>query len=97
MSPGRYRKFLENGIGFIFKVDPDDPSLLHIYARHLTTVDDAIDVFFDPSATQHFNDEMRRYERHNQTHGLYWFWIEEPRAVMVITCFKKEIDDGYAS
>jgi hypothetical protein len=37
---------VENGIRFVFKMDPVDPNILHIYARHLTTIDDALDVFF---------------------------------------------------
>lgn len=88
---GRYQRVRENGITFVFKYDDDDPSLLHIFARHLTSIDDALDVFFDPGATELWNDVHRRYERQSTTHGLYWFWIDEAgRVAMVVTCFTVE-------
>ena len=71
----------------MFKYDDDAPDLLHIYARHVTEPDDALDVFFYRSATQIHNAERARFERSNETHGLYWFWREEPSVVMVISCF----------
>ena len=88
---GRYKRVRENGITFVFKYDDDDPSLLHIFARHLTSIDDALDVFFDAGAAEAWNDLHRRYERQSATHGLYWFWLDEAgRVVMVITCFTVE-------
>jgi hypothetical protein len=90
---GRYRRVRENGVVFVFKNDDADPEILHIYARHLTSVDDALDVFFDPEARQAVNREHDRFERYNSTHGLFWFWLDEPgRVVMVITCFT--LEDG---
>ncbi len=83
-----YRRVRENGITFVFKYDDDDPTLLHIFARHLTTIDDALDVYFDPDVAHTFNTRFNRYESYNATHGLFWFWIDESaRVVMVISCF----------
>lgn len=90
---GRFRRVRESGVTFVFKTDDDDPSLLHIFARHLTSIDDALDVYFDDSATQTWNATNQRFERHSRTHGLYWFWLDEPgQVVMVITCFTLEED-----
>jgi hypothetical protein len=83
----RFEHVIENGIKFVFKMDDVDPTLLHIYARHLTTIDDALDVFFDTTAT--WDQEFERYENYSDTHGLYWFWIDEAkRIVMVVSCFR---------
>ena len=88
---GKYRRIRENGITFIFKMDDDDPTILHVFARHLTEPDDALDVFFDPTATETHNRTHDRFERYNATHGLFWFWIDEAaKVVMVITCFTLE-------
>lgn len=45
---GRYRRVKEGGITFLFKYDEVDPTLLHIFARHLMEVDDALDLFLIP-------------------------------------------------
>jgi hypothetical protein len=52
----------ESGFRFVFKTDPADPDMLHIYARHLTTVEDAIETFFagDPCGTRSGADTRRR-------------------------------------
>ena len=86
----KFKQVRERGISFVFKYDADAPDLLHIYARHLTTIDDALDVFFDHSAQQAYNAEHQRYERYSRTHGLYWFWLKPDSVVMVITCFSEE-------
>lgn len=46
---------LDSGIDFTFTADPADPALLHIYPRHLTTPEDAIEAFFDPDAQTVWN------------------------------------------
>lgn len=85
----RYKQVRENGVTFVFKYDDDAPELLHIYARHLTTIDDALDVYFDPTTTHELNTEFDRHESRNATHGLFWFFIHESQqVVMVITCFR---------
>lgn len=83
----KFEEVVENGIKLVFKMDDIDPDLLHIYARHLTTIDDALDVFFGSAPT--WNEQFERYENYNDTHGLYWFWINQPnKIVMVVSCFR---------
>ena len=94
MTRNRFKRIREQGITFVFKYDDEAPDMLHIYARHLTEPDDALDVFFDREAEQSENTLYRRFERINSTHGLYWFWIEKQSVVMVITCFPLEQDHG---
>ena len=83
-----YRRVRERGILFLFKYDDDAPDLLHIYVRHLTTIDDALDTFFDPNAESQWNPERARWETQSATHVLYWFWLEDNRKVMVVSCFQ---------
>ncbi len=87
----RFKKVRDRGHGFVFKYDADDPTILHNFARHLTTEQDAIDTFVDAqaSASRIWNEECQRFEQHSTTHGLYWFWLDEAgRDVMVISCFR---------
>jgi hypothetical protein len=86
----RYRRVEEAGLEFLFAYDRDAPELLHIYARHLTDISDALNTYFDPSAETRWNEQFRRFETYNATHGLYWFWWRglENRVVLVITCFR---------
>jgi L-amino acid N-acyltransferase YncA len=82
----RYLVVEEQGITFFFKREPDHPELLHIHARHLTTIDDALDTYFDAVPT--WNLRRQRFENRTATHGLYWVWLNEAdRTVMIITCF----------
>jgi len=83
----RYKQVEEEGIRFIFKYDDDAPDLLHIYARHLTSIDDALDTFFE-GERESWNEERSRFETYSATHGLFWFWIEQDRVVMVVSCFR---------
>ncbi len=84
----KYKRVRENGVTFVFKYDDDAPDLLHIYARHLTSIDDALDVYFDPAVSHTLNTQFDRHESSNATHGLFWFWLDQPKKVlMVITCF----------
>lgn len=85
---GRYKIFKVRGITFVFKFDEDDPEILHIFARHLTSIDDALDVFF--GTTPNWNLKKQRYENLSKTHGLYWFWLDESKKkVMVISSFRR--------
>lgn len=76
------------GVRFIFRIEPGH-DVLHIYARHLTTPVDAIRTFFagHPERTV-WNEQHRRFETYTDTHGLFWFWRDEGRTVMVISCFR---------
>ncbi len=72
---------------FLFKYDKDAPELLHIYVRHLTEISDALIVFFKHT-TNTWNVQHQRFESFTETHGLYWFWKDEgKKIVVVITCF----------
>ncbi|HEY9680463.1 MAG TPA: hypothetical protein V6C86_02630 [Oculatellaceae cyanobacterium] len=82
----KFEHVVENGIRFVFKMDEVDPDMLHIYARHLTTIDDALDVYFDSEPS--WNEQFERFENYTDTHGLYWFWLDEPKVVMIVSCFR---------
>ena len=84
----KFQHVIENGIRFVFKMDEVDPEMLHTYARHLTTIDDALDAFFD--STPDWNENFKRYENYTDTHGLYWFWLDQPgKIVMIVSCFRR--------
>lgn len=86
--PERRFTLTRGGYRFVFNYDDVDPSLLHIYARHLKTPDDAIFVFFHGVDT--FNADRNRFETSTDTVTLYWFWIVVDEVVMVVSCFDKE-------
>ncbi|MBI4495117.1 MAG: hypothetical protein HY690_20270 [Chloroflexi bacterium] len=90
MAKGRYEFHTdpESGIRFVFKRDLADPELLHIYARHLTTQEEAIATFFAAEPT--WNEERRRFETRSDTHVLFWIWLERGIVVMIISCFRRE-------
>jgi hypothetical protein len=86
-----------DGYTFLFAYDRHAPELLHIYARHLVQVDDALEVFFDPTAREVWNQDHRRWETTGHTHVLYWCYTasygpdpEPDRRVLIITCFPRE-------
>lgn len=75
------------GVTFFFKCEPEQPDLLHIFVRHLTTIEDALTVFFESEEV--FNKKYSRYESSNDTHTIYWNWINESeKKIIIITCFK---------
>lgn len=84
-----YRRIRARGITFQFAYDEAEPELLHIFVRHLTTIDDVLDTFFDENGETVWNAERNRFETQSAMHVLYWFWLEEHRRVMVITCFRR--------
>lgn len=84
--PPRFKHFRNQGIKFVFKYDAVAPELLHVYARHLTTPQDAVATFFSAQAV--WNEENKRFETYSTTHGLYWFWLKENADVMVVSCFR---------
>lgn len=82
-----YRVVRAGRFTFYFRYDQVDPSLLHIYARHLTTEDDALMVFF--GSKPEWNSRFNRYENLTDSHGLFWFWRNElTKEVVVISCFR---------
>lgn len=92
MSRRPYHRVAARGVTFVFKYDDVSPQILHIYARHLTEPFDAISAFFEPIDTPTFNPAHDRWEQGNGRHRIYWFWIEEPRVAMIITCFNEDDD-----
>jgi hypothetical protein len=89
----QYIKKKANGIRFLFKFDQEAPDLLHIYARHLMTPDDAIETFF--SGLTVWNAEYKRFETRTMTHVLYWFWLVENEKAMVHQLFPEIGGSGF--
>jgi hypothetical protein len=83
-----YERRRANGLTFVFKTEPDHHDLLHIFARHLTTDQDAVNTFFAPDALTAWNAGKGRWETQSATHMLYWFWLDEDKTIMVISCFR---------
>lgn len=74
------------GVTFMFKPDPTDPTVLHIFARHLKRPAEAIRVWFAGIHT--YNAKHDRFEATLEGTGLYWFWRNHTAdVVMVISCF----------
>jgi hypothetical protein len=89
MPRRRYQRVAhpESGLVFVFAYDSTDPELLHIFARHTTSPEDAIDAFFEGTEDTLWNERYRRYETYSTTHGLFWYWIKPGEVVMVVSCF----------
>ena len=86
-----YKHIDFNDFRFVFKSETENPEMLHIYARHLVTAEDAIGIFFSYDPV--WNAEWKRFETYSNTHGLYWFWCNQTKkkkVVMVISCFKRD-------
>jgi len=65
----KYKTVEEQGLRFVFAYDDDAPDLLHIYVRHLTSVDDALDTFFNGQT--HWNEGHKRFETYTDACGLF--------------------------
>lgn len=83
----RYLRSQARGVTFVFAYDDTNPQLLHIWARHRKEPRHAMWTWFNG---QHvWNQEHERYEGEVDDIGLYWFWLDVERAVvMVISCFR---------
>ena len=84
-----YYKVRSDGYLFIFKMDAIDPSVLHIFARHLKRPEDAIRIFMS-GAPDVWNAKYERYETTLDNETLYWGWKIEDEVVFVISCFDRE-------
>jgi len=81
-----YKRLRAKGITFVFKYEDDFPELLHIYVRHLKEPDDAIHIFLNGVTT--WNDIQQLWETILDSEGLWWFWIDESKSVvMIVSCF----------
>ncbi|MBM3267610.1 MAG: hypothetical protein FJZ01_08180 [Candidatus Sericytochromatia bacterium] len=77
------------GVTFPFKREPTDPTILHIFARHLKEPRHAIWAWFNGQAI--WSEEFERFECQAQGTGLYWAWLDyEQAVVLVISCFDLE-------
>lgn len=85
----RQHKLIIGGVTFYFAYDPLDPSMLHIFARHLKTPQDAIRAWLGGQAA--WNEAHARFHSHYQGIEVTWFWINERRRmVQVISCYDAE-------
>ncbi len=90
MAKGRYETYFDrrSGLRFDFKYEPTQLSSLHIFVRHGTNPQDAIDTFFEGKTS--WNERHSRFETFSDTHGLYWAWKVQDSVVLVISCFRKD-------
>ncbi|MBX9693754.1 MAG: hypothetical protein K2Z81_15300 [Cyanobacteria bacterium] len=88
-----YQAFKRKGITFLFAWDDVDPSILHIYARHMTTPLEALEVFFN-ATEKRYNKTQRRNEFKLREYELHWFWYnQEEKIVIIIMCAIERDDD----
>ena len=73
---------------FIFKFENDTKEeMLHIWIRHTTEPKDAIKTFLEGNTI--WNKQNKRFETTNETHSVFWFWLDEDKKeIMIITCFR---------
>ncbi len=65
----------------------------YISTRHLTTPADAVRTFRQRSSHNPvWEEQYRRFVTVGDTHVLYWYWLDEERTAMVVTCFT--LEDG---
>lgn len=79
-------KTTERGIEFHFFYEVGSESELHITASHGTTAEDAIQAFF--GGVMEYDARHRRYVTTTADHTLFWNWIDQGKAVYVISCIK---------
>ena len=86
MGKYNWKIIKREGITFFFKYEPDAPDLLHIYVRHLTTISQALYVWFNGVTVR--NEKYNRFETSTDECCLYWDWKnQDKKEVMIITCF----------
>ncbi len=84
----KYFSLPSGGYDFVFKYDREDPELLHIYARHLTDPGIAVQTWFE-GEKEVWNVQFNHYETSSELYTVYWFWLKESKAVMIISCFRR--------
>jgi hypothetical protein len=88
--PNKYKLVTLKGCKFFFKFEEDHPDILHIYARGLFEPKDAIEIWFE-GYMEIVNAKNNRIETYTNSHGIYWYWLDEPMRtkVFIISCFKR--------
>ena len=86
-KPYKQYRHRRTGLIFRFAYDDADPELLHIYARHVTTPEDAIRTFF--TGHTEWDAAHARFETRSETHTLTWFWVVPNSVVQVLTCMRE--------
>ena len=82
-----YHTVRVQGHTFLFNYEKDHPELLHIFARHLMEVDDAVYIFFN--GERFWNPTNNRWETLLDGEVIYWTWKNEiDKVVLVISCFR---------
>jgi hypothetical protein len=69
------------------------PEVLHVFFRHGVVPEDAIETFFE-GKERVWNEERARFETSSESHILYWARHPQDDSVIVISCFRKEENDG---
>jgi hypothetical protein len=89
LKKNKWKIVKKESVTFFFKYDESAPELLHIYARHLTTIGQALWTWFNGESI--WNEKNKRFETKTKTHCIFWTWInEKDKKVMIISCFKME-------
>lgn len=74
-----------NGITFLFKND-DRGTATYISSENGVSPEEALETFF--SGDSRWNAEQSRFETYTGSHGLFWYWLQKGKTVVVITCFR---------
>ena len=80
--PKNFQNFRYRGVTFVFKVDPADSTMLHIYARHLKQPSDAIQIWF--GGVHSYNLDHKRFEAVLNGVRIYWFPIDVATDIIMI-------------
>jgi len=81
-----YERIEEQGFTFLFKIH-EGTDMLHTYVRHLTTPEDAFEVFFDESLVEEWIEQYQRYEMRSRTHILT-FKVLRDGAIVILSCMR---------
>ena len=84
----KYENYDYDGYRFVFKYDDDFPDMLHIWVRHTKTVADAVEIWFE-GTDEPWDAAKKRFATYTEGQGLYWFWLEMDKVIMVVSCFDR--------
>jgi hypothetical protein len=77
-----------NGEMFRFYYDLEQTQFLHIAVQHDTTLQDAVQTFFN-GHTEPWDEVHARYTTMTPTHGIHWTRHAFDQSVIIISCFKR--------